>query len=491
MKPFFAAIAAAILIGSSIAAAENEESILRRQVEGLQREGEYQAAIATIQKGRRDLGKGRFLSWKLAELHLLDEDYPKAVEAYLLNLRHEPRRYAQVEGILQSLARKGQADQVIQLLKAAAEKSEDPLPAALLASSCALEAGDPGIGFEVLGRIVSRPEVPDLLFQFASRCEAKGHDPVASRAYAIFADHSPNSPYIYQALLRRARIEARLGNLDQAIAACRRLAGEFPERPEAMEALLELGKLQMGAGNDLDAAGTSLRTLLESAPQRHLRAEALSLLSECALRRDDFVEAAARLEQLRRMDPSFAYEAGYKLAELSYFKHDFDAAVEILNPLLQENHREDLANDALQLLLRIERHQGQAEALGMLARAQLRERQRRPAEAAAAWAWLETRAPEVLRQLSMLVHARIRAARQQPEAALNLYARMISTYPQSPYILDAQIDRARIYLEQNQVDHALKVFETALMSFPEDARIPEIRLQVQRLRRWQEERKTG
>lgn len=491
MKTFFAAIAPAILIGSSIAAAGNEESTLRRQVERLQREGEYRAAIATIQKGRQDLGMDRLLNWKLAELHLLNEDYPKAVEAYLLNLRHEPRRYAQVEGILQSLARKGRADQVIQLLKSAAEKFEDPLPAALLASSCALEAGDPQTGFEVLGRIAARPEAPDLLFQFASRCEVKGHDLIASRAYSIFADHSPHSPYIHQALLRRARIEARLGNTDQAIAACRRLAGDFPERPEAMEALLELGELQLEVVKDMDAAETSLRTLLESAPQRHLRAEALSLLSECALRRDDFEGAAARLEQLRRTDPAFAYEAGYKLAELSYFKHDFDAAVEILDPLLQEDHREDLANDALQLLLRIEQHKGQAEALGMLARAQLRERQKRPAEAADAWAWLETSAPKVLRQLSMLVHARIRAARQQPEVALDLYARMISTYPQSPYILDAQIDRARIYLEQNQVGHALEIFETALMSFPENARIPEIRLQVQRLRRLQEERKTG
>ena len=91
----------------------------------------------------------------------------------------------------------------------------------------------------------------------------------------------------------------------------------------------------------------------------------------------------------------------------------------------------------------------------------------------------------------MLVQARIRAARQQPEVALDLYARMIGIYPQGPYVLDAQVERARIYLEQNQIDHALKIFETALMSFPEDARIPEIRLQIQRLRRLQGERKTG
>ena len=491
MKFFLAAIAPAILLGSSVAAVEDEESTLRRQVDRLQRKREYKAAITTIHKGRRDLGSDLLLNWKLAELHLLDEDYPKAVETYLLHLRREPRRYAQVEGILLSLARKGQADQVIRLLKAAAEKSEDPLPAALLASSCALEAGDPQTGYEILGRIVSRPQVPDLLFQFASRCEAKGHDHIAARAYAIFTDNSPDSPYIYQALLRRARIDARLGNIDRAISACRRLAGEFPQRPEAMEALLELGKLQLDVRNDMGAAEKSLQTLLETAPQRHLRAQALSLLSECALRQDDFDRAAARLEKLRRAEPSYAYEAGYKLAEISYFRHDFEAAAGILSPLLRENHEEDLANDALQLLLRIEEHESQPEALGMLSRAQLLERQKRPAEAAEAWAWLESRAPRDLRQLAMLVQARIRAARQQPEVALDLYARMIGIYPQGPYVLDAQVERARIYLEQNQIDHALKIFETALMSFPEDARIPEIRLQIQRLRRLQGERKTG
>ena len=491
MNLVLAIVAPAILIGTSICTAETGESTLRRQVESLQREGKYKTAIATIQKGRKTLGRNRFLSWKLAELYVLDEDYPRAVEAYLLNLRHEPHRYAQAEGRLLSLARSGQAAQVIQLLKTAAERTEDLLPAVMLTSSCALEAGDPQSGYEVLERIIGRPEVPELLFQFASRCEAEGHDSVAARAYALFVEHSPDSPYLYQALLRQARIAGRRRNFDHAIAVYRRLAGEFPGRSEAVEALLELGRLQLEVAEDVNAAQHSLQTALEASGQRHWRAEALALLSECSLRQDDLERAAAYLEQLRRTEPSSVYEADYKLAELTYFQHNFEAAAELLNALVQEDLRDDLANDALQLLLRIEEYKYHAEALGMLAQAQLRERQKRPAEAEEAWVWLETRAPLGLRQLSLLVRARIRAAQEQPEVALELYAQLVGNYPQSPYFMDAQMDRARIYLEQNQVDRALKILETALLSFPGDARIPEVRLQIQRLRRLPKERGTG
>ncbi len=486
-----AILAPALLFGISIISAATDESTLHRQVERLQQEGNYKKAIATIQKVRETLDRDRFLSWKLAELYVLDQDYPKAVDVYLLNLHHEPHRYAQVEGVLRSLVRGGQASQVIQLLKTAAEIAEDPLPAALLTSSFALEAGDPQSGYEVLNRIIHRPQVPELLFQFASRCEAKGHDLVAARAYALFTDHRSDSPYVYQALLRQARIAERRRDLNQAIAIYRKLAGEFPGEPEAMEALLELGRLQLDVVDDVEAARTSLQTVLEASGQGTWRAEALALLSECALRQDDLENAAAHLERLRHLGPAFAYEADYKLAELSYFQGNFDAATELLQTLVQENLREDLTNDALQLLLRIEEHRSHPEALGMLARGQLRERQKRLAEAEEAWIWLETRSPLGLRQLSLLVQARIRASRQQPEKALELYARLTETYPQGPYVLDAQMDRARIYLEQNQVDRALKIFETALLSSPGDPRSPEVRLQIQRLRRLQKERKTG
>ena len=484
-------IAPALLIGIPIISAETDDSILHRHIERLQQEGKYKKAIATILKVRETPDRDRFLSWKLAELYVLDRDYPKAIDVYLINLHHEPHRYAQVEGLLQSLVRGGQASQVIQLLKTAAEKADDPLPAALLTSSCALEAGDPQSGYDVLSRIIHRPQVPELLFQFASRCEARGHDLIAARSYAFFTDHSSDSPYVYQALLRQARIAERRRDFKQAVAIYQQLAGEFPSEPEAMEALLELGRLQLELVDDVEAARTSLHTVLEASGQGTWRAEALALLSECALRQDDLEGAAAHLERLRHLEPAFAHEADYKLAELSYFRGDFDAATELLKTLVQENLREDQANDALQLLLRIEEHGSHAEALGMLARGQLRERQKRHAEAEKAWAWLETRSPLGLRQLSLLLQARIRASQQQPEKALEIYSRLTVTYPRSPYVLDAQMDLARIYLEQNEIDRALKIFETALLSSPGDARSPEIRLQIQRLRRLQKERKTG
>ena len=58
--------------------------------------------------------------------------------------------------------------------------------------------------------------------------------------------------------------------------------------------------------------------------------------------------------------------------------------------------------------------------------------------------------------------------------------------PQGLYALEAHMGRARLYEQQGKIDRALKIYETALLGFPDDVRVPAIRLHIQRLRHLQE-----
>jgi len=49
-------------------------------------------------------------------------------------------------------------------------------------------------------------------------------------------------------------------------------------------------------------------------------------------------------------------------------------------------------------------------------------------------------------------------------------------------VLDALVEQARLHQARGELNEALKTCEAALLQFPEDARIPQVRLLLQRLR---------
>jgi tetratricopeptide (TPR) repeat protein len=450
--------------------------------------GLYEAAIQVLMDGRKALHQEQLFGWELAALYLLNEDYRRAIDAYLEHLRETPQRFAAVEHRLVSVAQDpARGPKLLQALEGALKEGDEPLQVSFLISICALESGVPQTGFEALAAIADQTEdIGPALFRFASRCQALGDDEIAIQAYALFAEHSQDSPQLYRALLQQAALHMRLHNYPRAVTLYSQLARQFPHRPEALEALFHLGKLQLEIQADIPAARTSLEAVLHSSPRGPWAAKALALLAECELRQDDLERAETHLRQLAHQDPSSTQLAHFRLAELAYFQGDQTAAARSLQTLLKNDPRHELANDALELTLLLEAPQARPEDLSALALAQLRERQGRPAAAAEQWTWLDAYAPPPLRQFSLLARARIHEERQELEAALDLYEDLVADYPKGLYAPEAQIGRARLYEQQGKIDRALKVYETALLGFPEDVRVPEMRLQIQRLRHLQE-----
>ena len=454
--------------------------------------GLHREAIQTLLDGRKALEQPHLFTWQLASLYLLIGDYRLAIEAYLEDLRQNEQRLPAVEASLLPIARDPtRGPQLVQALEHVLAVEPDPLRAAHLLSGCALETGDPQTGYRALAPLVELAEGPELLFQFASRCQARGYDLIAVRAYALFAAHAQDSPYLYQALLRQAEIQVRQKDYPPAVETYTRLAQQFPDRPETLEALFNLGRLQLEVLGDVPRARTALQTVLQSTQRGSWTSASLDLLAECALREDDLEQARAHLRRRGRLDPSSGQLVRFRLAELAYFQGDFDQAAEFLQAVLDHDPRHERANDALELLLLLEQFQPQAEALQRLARAQLRERQQRPRAAAGHWDWLEKHASPPLRQLSLLARARVLEERQKPAAALALYENLVENFPPDPYTLQAQLGRARLYEQQGRVDRALQTYESVLLSFPDDVRAPEIRLRIQRLRHLEQERKKG
>ena len=446
--------------------------------------GLYAEAARILLDGRAVLHQDRLFDWELAQLYLRQKDYSRAVDAYLLALQQHPKRYPVAERrLLQLMDAPSAGAEILKALKAALSSATDPLQAAMLASSCALEGGEAEEGYQILATLIDQSEAVDLLFQYASRCEGKGDFEVAARAYALFAEKSPDSPYLFQAKLRQAAIAANQRDYPRAIVLYRQLSHTYPDHPEVLEAIFQLGHLQLEELDDPEAARASFQAVLQASRRDQWTYKALELLAEIALRQDDFEEAHEQLEKLQFWSSRSAYLARFRQAELLYFQLDFGQATKILEELLAEDSGHELANDALVLLLRCEELQDQTPAFEYFVRAQLLERQQRSAKAIEPWNWLTAQAPPTIRELSLLTRARIREERRESQTALTLYQQLIDQHPQGRYALAARIGAARLYESQDDLVGALKVYETALLSAPDDARVPEIRRHIQRLRR--------
>lgn len=255
------------------------------------------------------------------------------------------------------------------------------------------------------------------------------------------------------------------------------LKGWSPEAGRERGAVLFVqGQTALAAG-DTAAARAALEQLTRfgSGPWT---AAAWGLLAECALADDRLDEASACLDQVRRQAAQTAHWTRRRQAELQYFQGKFKEAAAQLEELVRQDPGDPGANDALALLELIERYQENADQLQLFARAQLRLRQGRPADQE--WAQLEARGG--LQDLSLLTQARWQAGRD-PAAALLLYQRLGTQFPKSFYAAEAQLEAASLHEAGGEMAEALTAYEAVLSLFPDDARLPEVRLHLQRLRR--------
>jgi len=465
------------------------------------RAGLLQEAIDVLVDGGQALEDPHRFSWEVAELHLELEDYAAAVAGLLAYARQVPQHYGVVEGRLLATvraeagsgsnqgtgtpaARGARTAGLVDALQTAVDEVSpggDPLPATMLLSALLLETGDPQRGLQALEDIARFPDAGPAVFQYASRCEAMGHNAVAAQAYALYVERDAESPYRYESLLRQASLEERLGHYEGAAFLYRQVIEAFPGRPEAIEALFRTGRLQLEVEGNPAAARQSLEAALSGDRTGALRWSIPRLLAECDLRQDDLAAASRRLHHILTGPDEGVPSARLGLAELAWFQGDFATAATHLDCLLSRHAGHHLANDALTLLLTIDDHARHGESLAALSRAGLHHRQGRKAEAEAEWAWVDAHAPATMRQLSLATRARL-AEPAEPERALELYQRLRAEFPDGPLAIQAELGRARLLERGRRADEALKVYEAALLQWTDDPRAPEIRLEIQRLR---------
>ena len=151
-----------------------------------------------------------------------------------------------------------------------------------------------------------------------------------------------------------------------------------------------------------------------------------------------------------------------------------------MSALTSEEVDHPLANDALDLLLVCEEFKSEA-MLPELVRAELLERQGESVRAAKYWQRVVRGATPRLRDWALLQRAQSIEGKD-PSSALGLYEQLLSESTDGRYEVEAQLARAHLLWRVGRPDEALRVCEAALLASPADARAPELRVRIRRLR---------
>ncbi len=236
---------------------------------------------------------------------------------------------------------------------------------------------------------------------------------------------------------------------------------------------------------DAQGACTALQSVVDAPQRGPWTAPALMLIAECSLRLGDLERADRFWADLEKRGGPTAYAARYHRAELLYFRGDFAAATAALVVLGAADPGHVLTNDVLALLAVCEEYAA-ADGLADLSRAQLLERQNQSEAADEHWTALEEGADPGLAEWSLLSRAELRAQQGRSDEAMALYQRQIAHFPQGEHIVAAHLGLAALYERQGAIEQALKTCETALLQHPHDARAPEARLHIERLRHLRE-----
>jgi tetratricopeptide (TPR) repeat protein len=469
------------------------EDLYRTVSNRCRRLGLDEPALAVLINGRTQLGEGAF-GWEIAQIYMDTDRYEAGVQSMFEHLRTKPGHRHLVQGYLRSkLATSGEAASA-RLLESLAEavrssissggksKGLGALAVSQMAAAVAVQTGHLDAARGIIDMIRDLPGAPTAIYQLAALAEAEGYQEEAFSIYAMLLEHYPDSnPQHARAQLKQGEMMASRGQPELAETVYLLVAQGASGRPEGAQALLQAAQLQLESRNDPRAAAATLARLFGRYKQGSWLLPALALDAECALRLDDLEAYAVRLRERRERSPDDS-DVRFDIARLAFFRADFGDAIVLLDSLVRADPGSDVANDALQLLLLIEDHQSEHRALSTLARAQLLERQRRREEANSAWKWLSANASAELGERSLLAHAQLLEEESQ-DAALELYDRMLTSFPKGRLVLPANLGRARMLEQKGHDREALKAYETTLLQFPTDPAAPRVRLDIQRLRR--------
>lgn len=417
----------------------------------LYQEGELNLALETYEQGRKRLKADRMFSDEIANIHLQLGNYESATEEYLNSYYESPQDESSVKLSILNMVNTQSSEAIERALIKATDKSPTDygLRKMLFEYYVLAENFEEAfIQVKSIDRLFD--EDGGRIFDFGVMMRNSKQYGVSNRAFEYLINRKKNTPYLYQAqegiaingeLLAFESIPVDLEAVQQAITAYKSLMDEFGRRPENFEAIYRYANLNVFYLNELDKALMEMEQItgmlnIRDQRDRQKFARAQLLAGDILVMKKDYNNAKLAYERVSDLyrDRQLGALAKYKLAQLSYFKGDFNLAQAQLSAI-KDNTSNDISNDAIKLNLVIMDNTG-----------------------------LDT----TTTALELFAQAQLLAYQREYDASLALMDSLAYQFPNHPLADEIYWEKANIFLKQNDIPTALEYLEKILENFPQD-----------------------
>lgn len=469
---------------------------------------QFERAIEVLERARETTGKHDGFRSDLAYLYSLTGRHESAMEEYLALLNENERQLGFVRGRLSRFVEQEEALRSSIAVTARAVR-QVPLNRSYreLLGWLYVEAKSFEQALEAY-RAIDRLEQEDgqVLFNFAQMAgDAAAYD-VASDAFQEILSRYPDAPSAPQALAGSGEMHERWAeksrerafdhrenrvnapHFEKALEIYETFLKRHPSHPLYPTVLRRIGRLQQDVFIDLSSAEATLREVVSRYPQSTAADEAEFDLARLALMRGQIDEARLRFSRLgeRLRTGELAEQARFRLAQLHFFAGEFDAAQTIVE-VIDVNTSTDVSNDAIELKLLLMENRGPDSLdvpLRQFARAMLYDEQRRPQ---AALDTLDTMLAEHARHAladdARFLRANVLRKLGRSLEAHDAFAELPLMHPQS-FLADRSLFAAAEIQEHELGNNeaAVELYSKLLSTYPGSLLAPEARARIRTLR---------
>lgn len=470
----------------------------------------FDKAIATYLRGRKEIGDEFVFANELGYLYAFMMDYGNSVREYVKMLRQNELQYDFVQSRLSSIVTREEG------LKAAVKVVDDEvnsrqtIPLLRIQLWLYMEERRYNDAFTVAKKIETLVNSRGVeIFQFAERLFREKEFAIAAQAYRLSLNgglpvqHTPQAKFGFARCMEElsAREDSALSSrnekivsmletqptLSGAIDLYAQLAKEFPFSNIGANSLYRIGVIRYRQLFDLDGALQTFDSVLTISPAGPMIPTVLSTIGDINIAQGKLDDAQKRFATMSKSPHSNQEQQSFaqlRLAELQFFKNNFDSALAVLQPLTQ-NLKADETNDALILQYFITENQFQfRDALRQYARAELLARQFKISEAVNEFGSIvDQYAAAPLADDALLKKAEYQIQLRQFDQALASYRRLLddfklSTEKDKTYFRMGEL--YQLYLHDKQ--KAIGAYETILEKYPFSLFAEEARKRIRLLR---------
>ncbi len=474
----------------------------------------YEEAVDFLRQGRKALSAPQLFTFEIARACAMNLNVDCAMDEYLQYLRTVPQSLYQIQQQIAMFSDIPDAfKSAVRRCEAAVSDHPDDITLRFLLSWMFQEQKDYAAALAVIKDIDRMNNAGGMeILRFAGRAFDDGAFRVAADAYRFIVENNKKANFLPQAEYQYARcIEAMQENdalptelmpgsgtkfpsteavasYKGAISLYEDIAQKYAGQPVASESLYRIGYIKFHHFSDNDGALEILRGI--SAARRTVfgKADADILIGDIQLAKGDLDAALVQYTsvlQSPQLEKNGRNSVWFKIAEIHFFRGEFDTALVELGPL-SEDVGVDIANDALELSALIQQYRKPEDLpLQRFAAARLAERQNKLSEAEAMLAdVISSFSSSEVVDIAFIQRAGILRRMQRYRESAEAYRAFLEQRTES-FLRDRGLFFLAEVTEQNLGDTAtaMTLYQQLLDTYPFSQFAPSAREHIVRLRK--------